>query len=284
MTVTMRRVSHSGPVKCQSCGDWIFGNYCAHCGEKRFTPHDLALSHVLEHVVEAFTHADGKIMRTLVTLVAKPGKLTREYLEGRRKPSLQPLQLVLSLNLIYFLLLHRSGFELFALDWRTQIEAMPYSSFLTNLAHTAQKTREMAFVERYNHVSSLQAKSLLVLLGPLFSIAVVLTALPARRKYIEALIFSLHFLAFELLCLIPCLGLAALATWAQPSTALITERVGTISVVTVNAVYLSLSWQRVYDPRWMVAIFKGVLLSLLFVPTILSYYFILFFVAYWTAA
>ena len=281
----MKRNIHYESVNCPSCGFRLAENFCPQCGEKRFNAHDLSLSHVFEHVVEAFTHADGKIMRTLAALVTKPGQLTCEYLQGRRKPSLQPLQLVLSLNLIYFLLLHRSGIELFAPDWRTQIEAMPYSSLLTNLAHTAQTTRGVDFVDRYNHVSGLQAKSFLLLLGPLFSFAVSLLALSSRRKYIEALIFSLHFLAFELLCLIPCLGLAALVAWMHPATTpLVTERVATIALVTVNSVYLSLSWQRVYDPRWIVAIIKGVILSVLFVPTILIYLFILFFLAYWTAA
>jgi hypothetical protein len=281
----MKKEIHHETVNCQSCGFPLTGNFCAHCGEKRFNAHDLSISHVFEHVVEAFTHADVKIMRTLGRLVSKPGLLTREYLQGRRKPWLQPLQLVLSLNLVYFLLLHRTGIELFAPDWRAQIGAMPYSSFLTNLAHTAQTTRGVDFVDRYNHVSSIQAKSLLFLLGPLFSFAVSLVALPSRRKYIEALIFSLHFLAFDLLCVIPCLALTALAGGVHPeSTALVKERIATIALLTINAVYLSLSWQRVYESRWPVAIIKGVLLSVLFVPTISTYYFILFFISYWTAA
>jgi len=52
---------------------------------------------------------ESKVPTTLWTLVRHPGRLTREYLEGRRVRSLLPLRLYLSASVIYFLLLSFFG-------------------------------------------------------------------------------------------------------------------------------------------------------------------------------
>lgn len=51
----------------------------------------------------------GKLPRTLVLLLARPGYLTREYLHGRIVRYLPPLRLYLSVSVVFFLLLSLSN-------------------------------------------------------------------------------------------------------------------------------------------------------------------------------
>src|SRR5690348_16367470 len=78
---------------CPNCGKYIRSSYCAHCGEQRFDEHSLALRHFLGHALEGLLHFDSKIGRSLQTLVLKPGKLTLDYICGKRKPYLGPVQM-----------------------------------------------------------------------------------------------------------------------------------------------------------------------------------------------
>ncbi|WP_425106184.1 DUF3667 domain-containing protein [Ancylobacter sp.] len=91
-------------ARCANCHEPLGGRFCARCGEKLVGPADHTLRRFLEHLFEAFTHADGKVFLTLRCLLTRPGRLTADYLRGKRKPYIPPLQLFLIANLIFFLL------------------------------------------------------------------------------------------------------------------------------------------------------------------------------------
>jgi Protein of unknown function (DUF3667) len=69
---------------CPSCGAQAAGRYCATCGEKFLSESDSSLKHYfLHHVATEVLDWDGKLGRTLRTLVISPGKLAAEYVRGR---------------------------------------------------------------------------------------------------------------------------------------------------------------------------------------------------------
>lgn len=63
---------------------------------------------VHELVAEHFG-LDSKVARTLVALVRWPGRLTKEFIQGRRVRYVPPLRLYLSLSVLYFLLAAATG-------------------------------------------------------------------------------------------------------------------------------------------------------------------------------
>lgn len=91
------------PAGCENCQAPMSGPYCAQCGQK----HGHAIHsvwHFLREMTEDLSHADARLWRTLGALLARPGALTREFLEGHRVRYLPPLRLYLVVSLVFFLL------------------------------------------------------------------------------------------------------------------------------------------------------------------------------------
>lgn len=55
---------------------------------------------------------EGKLWETLRLLMFRPGRLTADYLRGRRVPTINPLRLYLSLSVLVFALIKLNGVDL----------------------------------------------------------------------------------------------------------------------------------------------------------------------------
>jgi len=87
---------------CLNCGTTLTGPFCSQCGQRDVPPYPS----VRELVVDAFWELsgwDGRFASTVRALVSKPGRLTLDFLEGRRARYLSPLRLYLMASLVYFL-------------------------------------------------------------------------------------------------------------------------------------------------------------------------------------
>src|SRR3546814_14579923 len=61
------------------------------------------MSHILEELLHGVLHFDSKAWRTLPLLVFRPGRLTRDYIDGKRARYIAPLAIFLfSVFLMYF--------------------------------------------------------------------------------------------------------------------------------------------------------------------------------------
>ncbi len=93
---------------CRNCGAAIAGRFCAECGQTTA----LHPPTVREFVHEFVTHSvalEGALWRTLAALLLFPGRLTVEYLAGRRARYIPPLRLYLTFSLILFAISGLSG-------------------------------------------------------------------------------------------------------------------------------------------------------------------------------
>jgi hypothetical protein len=272
-------------MTCQTCGHLHQENFCPNCGEKRFDPHSLTLSHVSEEILEGFTHADHTLLRTLKTLVFRPGQLSAEYVAGRRVIYMKPLALFLVINLVFFLLASYNAFN------------QPLSSFLTYTNYTAFGTKQVVqrildqthqTLDTYQPVfdASMKAssKTYLILLIPLYALIFGVLMWSARRTWIEHLIFSTHFLSFvllffllqQILVVLPIIGLIGVHQWEERGD-LIVSLLGLAFV----GVYLARGFKRFYGTGPVMSGFGALLSTILFTGVVMAYRLLLFYKIVW---
>ena len=96
------------PTQCRNCGRPLSGAYCAGCGQSAHIHRSLL--HFGEEVLHGILHFDAKSWRTVLLLVARPGLLTRRYIDGQRTRYVSPLALFLfTMFLMYFVFTLTSG-------------------------------------------------------------------------------------------------------------------------------------------------------------------------------
>lgn len=85
---------------CANCGASLQGKYCHVCGQSGHIHRSLL--HMFEEVLHGLFHFDTKAWRTIPALIFRPGKLTKEYIEGKRTSYVSPLALFLFLIFLMF--------------------------------------------------------------------------------------------------------------------------------------------------------------------------------------
>ena len=97
---------------CKSCGNTFEGKFCNRCGEKVYDNHDKSLVHFFEEVFHFITHFEGTFFTTLKTIFTKPGQLSTDYCEGRRKRYFKPVSFFLLLVVLYLLFPYFPGLNM----------------------------------------------------------------------------------------------------------------------------------------------------------------------------
>jgi|GEM_PF-925262 len=75
--------------------------FCPHCGQKN-KKQNLNFKYIISEFLSANFNVDSKIYLTLRTLITKPGKLTSEYLSGKRTKYITPIRLYVLISFVYF--------------------------------------------------------------------------------------------------------------------------------------------------------------------------------------
>ena len=91
-------------LACRNCGTPAPLKFCPECGQET-TLHPPTLGEFLHEFVGHYVALEGQLWRTLAVLLRRPGRLTREYLEGRRRRYVLPLRLYLTASFLFFLVL-----------------------------------------------------------------------------------------------------------------------------------------------------------------------------------
>jgi len=186
---------------CANCGTRLTDSYCSHCGQKKVDKEDFKVSHFLGETFHAFTHFDSKFFATIRNLFRKPGFLTLEYISGHRKKYMNPIQLFFVTNIIFFLL---SGSDTFTtpLQYVTQ---GPFKKTLDEMVDAKVKKEGVSYQEyetKFNERSKGEAKTLIILMIPIYAFLISLLFLGQKRYFVEHLVFSLHFYSFMLLFMV----------------------------------------------------------------------------------
>lgn len=95
-------------ARCRNCDAVLHGEYCSACGQRDFEPRRPLWQLLRELLVETF-ELDGRLGRTLVPFLRRPGFLSREFREGRRARYTSPLRLYIATSLLCFSVLAVRG-------------------------------------------------------------------------------------------------------------------------------------------------------------------------------
>ena len=177
---------------CKSCGIVVTGTYCSQCGEKVLDPQEKSIRAFFAGVFSAITSLDGKFLHTLKIMIARPGEVSYQYMNGRRIPFYRPVSMFFVANLIYFL------FPLFSSlnsNLYVQMNQLPHSRFATELVNkrtAAENIPFKTFEIRYNQQSTNMAKLVLVLMVFYFSIPLSLVNFNRKMYFSDHLLVSLE--------------------------------------------------------------------------------------------
>jgi hypothetical protein len=87
---------------CLNCGAPLHGVFCSACGQRK-VPANPTLKELAGHAWEELSGYDGRFARTCIMLLRHPGRLTNEFIEGRRARYIKPVRLYLVASVAYFL-------------------------------------------------------------------------------------------------------------------------------------------------------------------------------------
>jgi hypothetical protein len=274
---------HAGPdAVCRNCGSSAPLNFCPACGQETAL-HPPTLGEFVHEFVGHYVALEGALWRTLAMLLAHPGRLTREYLAGRRRRYVLPLRLFLTASFLFFIalkLLPSPLDQATAADIRTVSPSAPPASGagraspgptievmrpvdcggagepacnmaegFVNKIGTRFSADPLGTVKRIRGQLLGAAPYAVFLLLPVFAGIVALAYRGRRMTYGEHVVFSLHlhsfwFLALLLIALLPS-AVGGVIWWVMP-------------------VYAVWAMHGVYRGRWGPTVLRAAFVSVLY--------------------
>jgi hypothetical protein len=90
-------------LTCPTCSAPVVARYCGRCGERMLCERDHSFAAFVGEAASHVFSLDNRLWRTLRAMF-RAGLLTQEYIAGRRRPYLSPVQLFLLLSVAFFLI------------------------------------------------------------------------------------------------------------------------------------------------------------------------------------
>jgi hypothetical protein len=268
---------------CLNCGTATPDNFCPHCGQHNTHYHVSVWALLAEAAGELF-QLDARLTTTLGTLLFRPGKLTAEYVAGRRVRYSPPLRVYLVTSLLYFVTLSvvstLSGGSADPPPGKKESSATEpgksgpatadkksdpspssglsiesdsdsvraLNSLIQRRIQAFKASDTMGAKERYLQALVAQIPKALFVLLPIFALCLKLVYLRRRRFYSEHLVFALHLHAFVFMAL--------------TVAALIQGIAAIIVALGVGLVYFFVAMRRVYGQgrvrtflKWNIVLF-----------------------------
>ena len=235
---------------CHNCGIRLNGRFCSACGQKAL-PLNVTLGDFFHDFVEETVHVDGQTFRSVRSLLASPGFLTREYLQGHRARWVPPIRLYLTFSVLFFALSAFVPLQTatraqthggWSFSWRTG--SSPVGVTATDDEDADAAAKKMGFANAaelnqvVNHALWTWLPRVMFLLVPLFAWLVTFAYRRVDGNYLHHLIFGLHLHA-------AFFAVGALATAAT----LVSRPLGGFLwaiIVPYITVYAILAFRRVY--------------------------------------
>jgi len=100
------KLAKAKPLECFNCGHPFFGNekFCPECGQVNKNP-KITFGSFVHEVFNGFISWDSKFWTTFIPLLIKPGKVSRDYIDGKRQRYANPFRFYLTISVLFFLII-----------------------------------------------------------------------------------------------------------------------------------------------------------------------------------
>lgn len=222
---------------CRNCGALQNARYCGECGQRALDDNERRFGHLVRDAVGAAFNLDSRFWRTFIALLFRPGRLSRDYIAGKRAYWLAPFTIFILVNLVYFLSPALTDFSLpfedqvpghLALQAQSDPEALSpaYREYLENWQGQIHSPLTAPLVERrvaardaarraassgnqgytvadykqaYEAINMEASKLLIGLHVPFMALALALLFVRKRLFFAEHFVSALHLFSFAIL-------------------------------------------------------------------------------------
>ncbi|WP_029904609.1 DUF3667 domain-containing protein [Prevotella sp. 10(H)] len=236
---------------CLNCGSFVHKHYCPHCGQENSESRQ-SFHHLFTHFVSDFLHYDSSFWRTIKYLFLYPGRLSIEFMNGKRKAYVNPFTLYIFISFLAFFIpsvlpdpepkgeqviikaeideAMRNKDSLIAANPKDKITASKLDSTYRALSQEDQIISPdglpykigMAAIEKSNDKHMKQKaveyfihnipKTLFVYM-PIFAFLLWLLHNKKKRYYFDSGVFTLHFFSVVLFSVTICIILSNICNW-----------------------------------------------------------------------
>lgn len=258
---------------CLNCGRPLTDEFCAHCGQRN-THYRVSFWRLVGEALAETFEVDGRIPRTILPFLFRPGVLTREYNQGRRMTYSSPVRIFLLATVVFFFTLSLQPIEGGLPDnlhWQQTEDGLLISDdknpegeivigsdgkSITSSDDTPQILRRP--LERLSSKEPAEAVEMLVGSGiehapkvvfgliPLFALVLKLLQVRHRVFYFEHLVFSLHYFSFVML--------------TSTVGAIVKDDGLIVALFGVDLLYLLIAMRTVYAQSWAKTVVKWLIL------------------------
>ncbi len=254
------------------------------CGQPART-RPLTFWQLLREFFEEAFDLDSKAWRSLVPLMLQPGRITAEYLAGRRARYVSPLRLYLTASVLFFIVAALTG-NTPRVSWaeypeeQKRVEATGDCDDITiDIDAAWGATWEQHVIEACKRVTADSGKSLeratvdnipfmMVIFIPVLALVMKLLYPFSKRLYVEHLVFYLHYHSFGFFWLMSLIVIYEIGDMIGWPNAL--WRAAGIASSTYMAVYLFVAMRRVYGQGLSITSLKFTLLFFTYLTALAS--------------
>jgi hypothetical protein len=174
-------VAASVAERCVSCNEGLTTPYCAQCGEQRSSDRRYSLLQFGEELLESFANFDGALLRSVTTLIARPGALTAAYMRGERSRYTKPLALFVLLSVASFLVAAVTHVHTFDTPLRIYVSQWSKPALMVARRVAERHSTVVQYGAVFDQASTTQAKTLVIIMVPVFALLVALLEVRKRR-------------------------------------------------------------------------------------------------------
>lgn len=281
---------------CPNCESPIQNQFCENCGEKRFLKQDLAFKHLLKQLFTSLTDIDNKLIKSFYLLLIKPGQLSLDYINGKRKNRLNPIQLFLICNIVYFIFASLSHQNTFKTELQTHLNAYNFIHYEMAQQLVDEKLIETGedyknYEKRFNTKIDVFAKSLVFLIIPIIAVVFFMVFSFPKKQYltVKSIVYSINITSFLLCFLILqfVISIALLKGFLFLFNIDLMPYIGTEAFMSVPLFlviwwYLFVSSKRLFKSNHGLLFLKSIIMVVAVYYAILIYRMVLFFVTFYS--